>query len=58
MRILRINPVDVSLRLAPMPSGTPMRANARQARENDCLEVTALASFARSFPGMSGFSAR
>ena len=56
--ILRMNPVDVSLRLALMPSGMPMMANARQERENDCLEVTAFFSLALSFVGMSGLFAR
>ncbi len=52
--MLNIKPVDVSFLLAPIPSGTPMRAKAKQASENDCLEVTAFESLARSFLLRSG----
>ena len=41
IKILKIKPVDESLRLAPIPSGTPIRANARHASEKDCLDVMA-----------------
>lgn len=47
MTMLITNPVEVSLRFEPMPRGTPISANARHARENDCLEVTAWVNLAR-----------
>lgn len=50
--------MEVSFRLEPMPNGTPMRAKARHARENDCLEVTALENLARFLEVISGSVAR
>ena len=58
MAKLRANPLEVSLRLPPIPSGMPMSAKAKQANENDCLEVTAFANLALSFLDISGSDAR
>ena len=51
--ILSIKPVEVSLRLVPISSGTPMMAKVKQASENACLEVTALDNLALSLVEIS-----